>query len=299
MIRIRMMIVADVPLGMRLKDQAGWNQTAADWQRILALAPDGCFVAEWHGRPVGTTATCVFDAVGWLAMVLVDEAFRGRGIGTRLVEHALLHLDQCGVPCARLDATPLGRPLYEKLGFVAEYELARMEGIAAGEKGTGPICRHGPQGASHKLDLSPFPGVRPLAAEQLDAICALDRLVTGTNRRRLIECLYREQPDAMHIVTSGGEVAGYLSFRRGSRAVQLGPAAALSAEAGRALGDAALRLVAAQPIFVDIPVPNAAAMSWAESRGLRMQRFLTRMRRGPPVVDRPLQLWAAFGPEKG
>ncbi len=26
----------------------------------------------------------------------------------------------------------------------------------AGEKGTGPICRNGPQGASHKLDLSPF-----------------------------------------------------------------------------------------------------------------------------------------------
>jgi hypothetical protein len=25
------------------------------------------------------------------------------------------------------------------------------------EKGTGPICRNGPQGASHKLDLSPFP----------------------------------------------------------------------------------------------------------------------------------------------
>jgi NAD(P)H-hydrate epimerase len=25
------------------------------------------------------------------------------------------------------------------------------------EKGTGPICRHGPEGASHKLDLSPFP----------------------------------------------------------------------------------------------------------------------------------------------
>jgi predicted N-acetyltransferase YhbS len=294
MIHIRTMTVADVPLGMRLKDQAGWNQTAADWQRILALQPDGSFVAELSGRPVGTTATCVFDAVGWLAMVLVDEAFRGRGIGTRLVEHALRHLDQCGVPCARLDATPLGRPLYEKLGFVAEYELARM-----GEKGTGPICRHGPKGASHKLDLSPFPGVRPLAAEQIDAVCALDRKVTGTNRRRLIECLYRQQPDAMHIVTSGGEVVGYLSFRRGSRAVQIGPTVALGAEAGRALGDAALRLCAAQPIFVDIPVPNAAAMSWAESRGLRVQRFLTRMRRGAPVVDRPRQLWAAFGPEKG
>ncbi len=29
------------------------------------------------------------------------------------------------------------------------------------EKGTGPICRNGPEGASHKLDLSPFPGRLP------------------------------------------------------------------------------------------------------------------------------------------
>jgi chemotaxis protein histidine kinase CheA len=31
------------------------------------------------------------------------------------------------------------------------------------EKGTGPICRNGPEGASHKLDLSPFPGPPPAA----------------------------------------------------------------------------------------------------------------------------------------
>jgi len=29
--------------------------------------------------------------------------------------------------------------------------------LAEQEKGTGPICRNGPKGASHKLDLSPFP----------------------------------------------------------------------------------------------------------------------------------------------
>ncbi|MCH8923321.1 MAG: protein kinase, partial [Planctomycetes bacterium] len=32
-------------------------------------------------------------------------------------------------------------------------------GTTEAEKGTGPICRDGPEGASHKLDLSPFPPV--------------------------------------------------------------------------------------------------------------------------------------------
>jgi methionine synthase I (cobalamin-dependent) len=34
-------------------------------------------------------------------------------------------------------------------------EISRR--AAAAKRGTGPICRNGPQGASHKLDLSPFP----------------------------------------------------------------------------------------------------------------------------------------------
>jgi hypothetical protein len=38
---------------------------------------------------------------------------------------------------------------------VCPYVGALVDALA--EKGTGPICRNGPEGASHKLDLSPFP----------------------------------------------------------------------------------------------------------------------------------------------
>ena len=46
---LRLMTPGDIELGMRLKGQAGWNQTPADWQRFLELEPNGCFVAEWDG----------------------------------------------------------------------------------------------------------------------------------------------------------------------------------------------------------------------------------------------------------
>ena len=36
-----------------------------------------------------------------------------------------------------------------------------MELAGGREKGTGPICRNGPSGASHKLDQSPFPAIHP------------------------------------------------------------------------------------------------------------------------------------------
>lgn len=273
------MTADDVPLGLRLKDQAGWNQTEADWLRILALEPDGCFVAELDGQAVGTTCTSLFDSIGWVAMVLVDKSVRGRGIGTRLMEHALEHLDRRGVRTMRLDATPLGRPIYEKLGFVAEYELERWEGIAQ--------------------DASPPARVNPTTADQFDAICRLDQEATGTNRRRLLERLYQERPEDMRVVLEARTVVGYTSLRVGSRAVQIGPGVARNAAAGHALLEAATHAHAGQPIFLDLPVDNRPAGQWAQSHGLRVQRPLTRMRRGDAIHDRPAQLWGCFGPEKG
>ena len=279
MIHIRTMTAEDVPLGMRLKGQARFNQTEADWRRFLDLEPDGCFVAELDGEPVGTVTNCVFDSVGWIAMLPVDERVRGRGIGTRLTEHALAYLGARGARTARLDATPQGRSIYRNLGFVAEYELARFEGAAS------------PRPAAH--------GARTITAGQLDAVIELDRAVTGTNRARLVRRLYQERPDAMYVFQTGDRIAGYVTFREGAHAAQIGPAVALDDAAGRALGDAALGRCAGRSVFVDVPTGNRPAVKWAEARGLMVQRCLTRMRRGEPVADRPSQLWASSGPEKG
>jgi len=296
MIRIRTMTVRDVPLGMRLKEQAGWNQTEADWRRVLALEPEGCFVAEMAGRRVGTTATSVFDSVGWLSLVLVDASVRGRGVGTQLLQHALDYLEGRRVVTVRLDATPLGRPIYERLGFVAEYELARFTGTVVGGESSVAVVSD----AAQSTETSAI--VVPAGAEHLEAIVELDRGATGTNRRPLIERMWQERPHAMRIAVDRGQVAGYAWLHPGSQFMHVGPVVAQDAWAGRALLAALLQsfpTCAADPILLDVPVDNRPAMLWAESHNLREQRRLTRMRRGGAVHDRPEQLWAGFGPEKG
>ena len=123
---LRLMTEADIPAGMRLKELAGWNQTASDWERFLCASPAGCFVAESGGRVCGTATTIIYEGrFAWIGMVLVDPEYRGRGIGTRLLGQAIEHLDAVGVPTLKLDATPQGRPIYAKLGFVSEYEVER------------------------------------------------------------------------------------------------------------------------------------------------------------------------------
>jgi len=269
----------DVPLGMRLKDQAGWNQTEDDWRRFLELEPGGCFVAVKEGDPVGTVAAFAFGSIGWIAMVLVDESARHLGVGTRLVERALEYLDGQGVGTARLDATALGRPIYERLGFVAEYELVRMQGVADAP-------------GSHA-------DVRELPPEQLADVLELDRKATATKRGRLLEALYREDPHAMRIFVADRSVIGYITIRRGTRATQFGPAVASTVEAGQALIHDAVSRCHGKPIFIDVPVDNRAAIECVESHGLLVQRPFIRMRRGDPVDDDANRLWASSGPEKG
>src|SRR5688500_1055052 len=103
-VRIRALTAADIPAGQRLREQAGWNQSADDWHRLLAWDPAGCWVAEQDetdgmgGQVVATTTVTSYgNRIAWVGMVLVDEASRRQGIGQMLLTHALAYLERRGV----------------------------------------------------------------------------------------------------------------------------------------------------------------------------------------------------------
>lgn len=272
------MTALDIPLGMRLKSQSGWNQLEADWFRLIDMQPDGCFVAECDGTPAGTVATCLFGDIAWIAMMLVDESLRGRGIGRALMQHSLDFLDCRLIRSVRLDATPLGRPLYEKLGFFGQFELARHEGVP------------------HAVQSGGSPQIA--VESQLEQIIALDSRFTSTDRRKLLSRLFAERPHEMRIVQSGNELAGYLTTRPGSRAVLIGPCVADPAVGEVLLRDACGRLQG-RYVYIDIPEDNAPAAAMAVSNGLKVQRHLLRMCRGEIVCENVARLWCSSGPEKG
>lgn len=283
MIRIRSMTEADVAFGLQLGQQSGWNQTPADWFRMLYLDPDGCFVAEKDGVAVGTTCTCRFGSVAWVAMVLVEAARRGQGIGTALMRHALDHLDKHEIATIRLDATPLGEPVYRKLGFVAEYSLERWDGVLP---------------AGSEPEAVEASRVEAGTQEWLPRLVEFDRAITGTDRKGFLHRLAEEYPQELRILTRQGKVHGYLMARPGRLAWFLGPCRA-NPQAGRWLLDDAARRHAGQRVFLDIPESNAAARRWANERGLTVQRKLLRMVRGRRILDDPERIWTSSGPEKG
>jgi GNAT superfamily N-acetyltransferase len=278
MIRIRHLTINDLALGMRLKEQAGWNQTERDWRRALALEPEGCFVAEWNGEPVGTTTTCIFGSIAWVAMVLVEEKMRGKGIGQALLEYALTFLDEAGVRSVRLDATPMGQRVYEKHGFKPQFKLNRFEGTLP----------------AHDRPAS----VISVGRQDWVQLMRLDREVTRTDRRRLLERLFAEEEESVRAVTQASKLASFLAIRRGSKALQIGPCIANDQTGPRLFADVCHRH-AGQLAYFDIPVGNPAATAFAQKLGFTAQRQLTRMGRGTPVLENVAEMWASSGPEKG
>lgn len=278
------MTPGDVPLGMRLKEQAGWNQTETDWRRCLDLQPDGCFVAEHDGIAVGTVTTCIFGSIAWIAMVLVDVTVRGQGIGRTLLDRALAFLDGRGVSTVRLDATPLGLHLYEKHGFIHEYPLTRWEGDA-------PVVGTSAGVGDELLICSMLP-------EHRECALRFDHQVTGTDRAALLRRLFEESPDEWRVALRGDDMLGFSAARAGGRAWQIGPCLA-TAEAGPPLLADVLARHTGQSVFLDIPVDNRAATYAVVEAALVPQRPLFRMCRGPQPHENVEQLWASFGPEKG
>lgn len=282
-ISIRLLREGDLAMAHQLRAFAGWNQTIQDWQGYLLYEPEGCFVAEVGGKPVGTATTIRYeDKFGWIGMVLVHPEVRRLGVGTRLLRHAISSLQLRGVRCVKLDATPMGRPVYLPLGFVDEYGLARYEGVA-------PATLH-----------TATEGIKPLAVGDWEELARLDGEAFGAARLAVLRSLSARHPELSFGARRGGELQGFLLARQGTNATQVGPWIAREAETAEKLLGAFLRVAGDRRIFLDVIDPNSAAVAMMAKYGFRVQRTLTRMylgENGNP--GRPSLVFGISSPEKG
>ena len=283
--RIRVMNERDLPAGLRLNTLAGWNQTAADWHRFLEQSPNGCFVMEQDGTVVGTATTIDYERrFAWIGMVLVDPEFRKQGIGTQLLTKAIEHLDGRHIATMKLDATPQGKPLYAKLGFVTEYEIERWI-----------LNRPG-----HSNSSVPPPSPTGVTAESLQQIFRLDRELFGADRSVLLRSLQQQFPEFALAVSDEESLQSYCFGRHGLFADHLGPWMARGHAVAETLVRSFLRQSSRETIIVDCLKANSVALGLLPSLGFTFSRPLTRMVRGPNAyAGQPDLLCAILGPEFG
>ena len=100
-----------------------WKARKADHiDEDVAANAGGCFVAECEGRVVGYVTTRVdrVNGIGRIPNLAVAESMRGRGLGRRLIEHALGSFREEGMGLAKIEtmaSNPIGQKLYPACGF--------------------------------------------------------------------------------------------------------------------------------------------------------------------------------------
>jgi ribosomal protein S18 acetylase RimI-like enzyme len=223
-------------------------------------------VAEAGGELAGVAAGAVFGATGWVGGVAVVPAHRRAGLGGALTGAIIEHLEASGVATVLLHATALGRPVYERLGFLAEAAYLTLAGPTRPRALPGPPVRAG-------------------RVADLEAVLALDLAATGEDRRRLLTALW----PAGGLVAGGGEPLGYhlpSPWRPGGAVVAADPGA------GLALLDA-VRAGPGEDMAISVPAANPAAVGFLEAAGFSERYRTVRMHRGPRVSWDPGALFGA------
>ena len=271
---LRSLTIADLPQALALSTSAGWNQTTADWQRLLHLAPENCFGIELDGRLAATATLLPYGSgLAWLGMVLTHRDYQHRGLASSLVAHTLEQAGTLGIETVKLDATDQGQPIYEKLGFIAERRIERWawDGSCTASADAGPSV-------------------------PLDSLAGLDREAFGADRMSLLRLL--AEPGRASISSPVLTADGFALWGPGRIGNYLGPCVARTPEAAQRMIAGCLAQ-APGPWLWDVFPDNAHGMELAGRFGFRPVRRLVRMRRGPAIAEQSGLVYAAAGFELG
>lgn len=230
--------------------------------RFAAVQPDGLAVVEVDGSIVGT-GCCVAYAdgkFGWVGLVATAPGYERRGIGTSITEHLVEVL--AGHGCAAvLDASAVGGPVYERMGF-ADRGLTQVMGYEG--DGSGFVSDD---------------ACEPLTAADFDEVARFDAPRFGANRGDLLAAVIGQHPGRALVLRRRGKVGGYLVAQEAT----LAPVVTDTAESLVSLVSAAMRLDWQRLPRISVP-PESGHVATLRRLGFEHRRDLRHMRRGVDVL---------------
>ncbi len=260
---IRTMRREDVDFAMQLAAAEGWNPGLHDADCFYAADHGGFFIGELEGEPVGCVSAVRYpEGFGFLGLYIVIPEHRGLGLGVQLWRRAM---DNLSGAAAGLDGVPAQQENYMKSGFTLAYRNIRYQGQGGGDTPATVV----------PLDQIPY---------ELIAACDLHCF---PSRRDSFLRAWLGQEDAYGYAVAGDDgLAGWGLIRKCGVGWKIGPLYAESEQTAEDLYAALAAHAADDPVFLDVPEPNKAAMALAARHAMTPVFETARMYAGPaPDVD--------------
>lgn len=222
----------------------GWNPGLQDAQLFWATDPEGFYGYFEKETLIAGGSLVSYDAqFGFMGFFIVRPEYRAQGIGRTLWYQRRNTLLSRLHPEAAIgmDGVVAMQPFYQKGGFTIAYRDERYEMI----------------GSLYPL----HPSVQPVSAPDWPAICALDLQCFGVGRQHFLK-LWLEASNAKAFKYSDTHgLQGFAVIRKCQKGYKIGPLFAKNAVVAEALYERCLSDAVGEPVYLDIPVCNAAAVA--------------------------------------
>jgi hypothetical protein len=231
----------DLKLAVEWARNEGWNPGLHDVDPFYAADPNGFFIAEINGEPVGTASAVAYDdSFGFLGFYIVKEELRHLGIGMKLCDALLEYM---GNRVYGLDGVVAMLDKYvQQMGVAIAHYNARYEGVGRPAEATLADISTVPFAELERYDCCFFPA-----------------------RRTAFLQSWISRPGSQGLVVMDGErLVGYGVIRPCYRGFKIAPLFADTPGIADQLFRELAGLAVDQPIFLDIPVCNQAALELVE-----------------------------------
>lgn len=244
-IAVRPMTKAEVGIAVDWAEQEGWNPGLSDGECYYAVDPRAFFAVLLDGRLIGSFSIMVYPGgFAFGGFYILKPAYRGRGIGLAIQEHA----DRlAGAYNLGIDGVFAMQDRYAAHGFLFSHRNIRYEGIGGGTRPGGLV---------------------EVASVSFDAITRYDACHFPVKRPEFLRH-WLAQPGATALVAlEAGEISGYGQVRLCRRGAKIGPLFGDTPEIAERIYRGLSAAVPGQPLFLDVPEPNSAGVLFAERHGM-------------------------------
>ncbi|RJS91840.1 GNAT family N-acetyltransferase [Salinisphaera sp. Q1T1-3] len=245
---------ADLDGACRLSEALGWPHRREDWASLLTVGRGMALVHE--GRLIGTGLCIPQGVLATIALIVIDEAYRGLGLGKQMMTRVMA---LAGDLPMLLVATTAGAPMYEKFGFINRHPVAQYQGVATA------------------IDALGDPRVEDMQGADREAIEHLAE--AGSGRGAVLHATLAAAGAVKVYRDDQGDVVGFAVRRAFGKGEVIGPVVAHEQAEAEALVDALLAQATGRFVRMDI-LNDGLAAEWLAERGLQGVARIIQMSRG-------------------
>lgn len=255
--KIRPVSQAELEIAISWAAKEGWNPGLYDVEAFHAADPQGFLMGFLDNEPISAISVVAYDdTFGFLGLYIVKPEYRSQGYGYKLWKEALKHLPTQNIG---LDGVVAEQDTYKKTGFTLIYRNIRYEGVG-----------------SEKQE-SPLSNIVPLSKLPFSQLLAYDNQIFPVSRPSFLK-KWIKQPESLSIGwVEDEQLRGYGMVRKCQVGYKVGPLFTDNKQIAKTLFDQMRIFVGNNPIFLDTPEVNQAAVKLAESYNMKPMFETARM----------------------